>query len=173
MKGWIESDARFGPVSDIKVCKTHGRYSAEVEVPSLFEDQNLSWIRIASGVEKYVREAMPVQEEERASGRPAAKAKPILKQSSTSEWNFIPVGQRRWIDIEVQNSEDPYCFQLSTFITNLLRHKTKLDEKEMPEFLIVELLKNARKSYQKIRNIGRKKQDRGSSRRRIGQRRSG
>ena len=34
-----------------------------------------------------------------------------------------------------------------------------LDEKEMPEFLIVELLKNATKSYQKIRNIGRKKQD--------------
>ena len=67
------------------------------EVPSLFEDQNVSWIRIASGVEKYVREAMPVQEEERASGRPVAKAKPILKPSSTSEWNFIPVGQRRWI----------------------------------------------------------------------------
>ena len=48
-----------------------------------------------------------------------------------------------------------------------------LDEKEMPEFLIVELLKNAGMSYQKIRNIGRKKQDRGSSRRRIGQRTSG
>ena len=35
-KGWIGSDARFGPVSDIKVCKTHGRYSVEVKVPSLF-----------------------------------------------------------------------------------------------------------------------------------------
>ena len=54
---------------------------------------------------------MPVQEEERASGRPAAKAKPMLKRASTSEWKFIPVGQRGWIDIEVQNFKDPYCFQ--------------------------------------------------------------
>ena len=90
-KGWIESDARLGLVSDIKVCKTHGRYSVEV-VPSLFEDQTTSWIRIVNGVEKYVREAMPIQEEERASGKPAAKARPILKPSLTSDgtlfrWN--------------------------------------------------------------------------------------
>ena len=54
-KGWIESDAHFGPVYDIKVCKTHRRYSVEVKVPSLFEDQTTSWIRIVNGVEKYVR----------------------------------------------------------------------------------------------------------------------
>ena len=69
-KGWIESDERFGPVSDIKVCKTHGRHSVEVKVPSLFEDQTTSRIRIVNGVEKYVREAKPIQEEERASGNP-------------------------------------------------------------------------------------------------------
>ena len=88
-KGWIESDARFGPVSDIKVCETHGRYSVEVKVPSLFKNQTTSWIRIVNGVEKYVREAIPIQEEERASGKPAAKARPILKPSSTSNWKFF------------------------------------------------------------------------------------
>ena len=88
-KGWIEIDARFGPVLDIKVCKTIGRYSVEDKVPSLFEDQNTSWIRIVSGVEKYVRETMPIQEEERASGRPAARARPRLKPSSTSNPNNI------------------------------------------------------------------------------------
>ena len=31
--------------------------------------------------------------------------------------------QRNWIDIEVKRSKDPYCFQMSTFITQLLRHK--------------------------------------------------
>ena len=122
-KGWIESDARFGPVSDIKVCKTHGRYRVEVKAPSLFEDQTTSWIRIVNGVEKYVREAMPIQEEERASGKPAAKTRPILKPSSTSNWNFIPMEQRKWIDIEVKRSKDPCCFQMSQFITQLLRHK--------------------------------------------------
>ena len=59
--------------------KTHGRYSVEDKVPSLSEDQTTSWIRIVNGVEKYVREAMPIQEEERASGKPAAKARPTLK----------------------------------------------------------------------------------------------
>ena len=169
VKWWIQSNAKFGPVSDIKVCKSIGRYGIEVEVSLLFEDHTISWIRIANGVEKYVREAMPVHEEERALGRPAAKAKPILKPSSTSEWNFIPVGQRRWIDSEVQHSKDPFCFQMSKFITNLLRHKNVGREGDAG----VELLKNARKSYQKIRNIGRKKQERGSSRRRAGQRTSG
>ena len=72
-KGWIESDARLGLVSDIKVCKTYGRYSVEVKVPSLFEDQTTPWIRIVSGVENYVREAMPIPEEEAVSGKPAAK----------------------------------------------------------------------------------------------------
>ena len=122
-EGWIESDARFGPVSDIKVCKTHGRYSVEVKVPSLFEDQTTSWIKIVNGVEKYVREAMPIQEEEGAARKPAAKARPILKPSSTSNWNFIPIEQRKWIDKEVQRSKDRSWFQMSNFITQLLRHK--------------------------------------------------
>ena len=30
---------------------------------------------------------------------------------------------RRWIDIEVQKSEDQSCYQMSKFITNLLRHR--------------------------------------------------
>ena len=123
IKGWFQSSARFGPVLYMKDCKTIGSYSVEVKVSSLFEDQTTSWIRIVSGVEKYVREAMPIQEEERASGKPAAKARPILKPSSTSNRNFIPIKERRWIDIEVQKSKDQYCLQMSKFITQLLRHK--------------------------------------------------
>ena len=73
IKGWIQSNVRFGPVSDIKVCNHYGRYSIEVQVQSLFQDQTISWIRIVNGIDKYVREAMPIQEEERASVKPAAK----------------------------------------------------------------------------------------------------
>ena len=78
IRGWIPSNVRLGQVSDIKVCKTLGRYSVEAQVPSLFEDQTTSWIRIVNGIDKYVREAMPIQEEERASGKPPAKARPTL-----------------------------------------------------------------------------------------------
>ena len=39
-----------------------------------------------NGIDKFVRKAV----EEKASGKPAAKARPILKPSSTSGWDFIP-----------------------------------------------------------------------------------
>ena len=72
------------------------------------KDQTESWIRIVKGIDKFVREAMPIQEEENASGKPAAKARPILKPSSTSGWDFTPIEQRQWIDIEKQESKDPH-----------------------------------------------------------------
>ena len=131
IKGWIESDARHGPVSDIKVSNKHGRYSIEVQVQSLLKDQTESWIRIVNGIDKFVREAMPIQEEEKASGKPAAKARPILKQSSMSGWDSTPMKQRQWIEIEIQESKDPHCFQVSKFFIRLLRHRNKFVEKKM------------------------------------------
>ena len=130
INGWIQSNVRFGPVSDIKVCNKHGRYSVEVQVQSLFKDQTESWIRIVKGIEEYVREAMPIQEEETASGKPAAKARPILKPSSTSGWDSTPMKQRQWIDIEIQDSKDPHCFQVSKFISRLLRHSQQVRREE-------------------------------------------
>ena len=44
IKGWIQNNVRFGPVSDMKVCNKYGRYSIEVQVQSLFKDQTESWI---------------------------------------------------------------------------------------------------------------------------------
>ena len=117
IKGWIQSNVRFGPVSDVKVCNHSGRYSIEVQVPSLFQDQTKSWIRIVNGIDKFVREAMPIQEEEKASVKAAAEARPIFKPSSKSEVNSILAGQRKWMDIETQESNDPYCFQVSKFMT--------------------------------------------------------
>ena len=106
-------NVRFGSVSVIKVCNHNGRYSIEVQAQSLFQDQTISWIRIVNGIDKCVREAMPIQEEDKASGKPATKARPILKPSSISDVNSIPAGQREWIDTETREFNDPYCFQVS------------------------------------------------------------
>ena len=73
---------------------------------------------------------MPIQEEEKASEKPAAKARPTLKPSSTSGWDFTLIDQRKWIDIETQESKDPHCFQVSKFITQLLRHSQKVLQEE-------------------------------------------
>ena len=70
-----------------------------------------------NGIDKFVREAMPIQEEEKASGKPAAKARPILKPSSISDVNSILIGQRKWIDIETHKFNDLYCFQVSKCVT--------------------------------------------------------
>ena len=86
IKGWIQSNVRFGPVSDIKVCNTYGRYSIEVQVQSLFKDQTESWIRVVNGIDRFVREAMPIQE-----------------------------------------SNNPYSFQVSKFIARLLRQSQKVN----------------------------------------------
>ena len=75
-----------------------------------------------NGVGNFLREGMPIREEEEASGNPAAEARPTLKPSSISDENFILIGQRKWIDIETHESNDTYCFEMSKFITRLLRH---------------------------------------------------
>ena len=118
IKRWIQSNVRCG--------NHYGRCSMEVQVQSLCQDQSVSWIRIANGIDKFVREAMPIQEEEKASGKPAANARPTFKPSSTSGWDFIFIEQRQWINIETQESDDPYCFQVSKFITQLLRQSRKV-----------------------------------------------
>ena len=87
-------------VSDIKVCNHNGRYNIEVHVQSLFQRSK----RI--GIDKFVREAMPIQEEEKASGKPAAKARPRLQPSSISGWDFTPMEHRQWIDIEIKESKE-------------------------------------------------------------------
>ena len=114
IKGWIQSRLRFGPVSHIKVWNQHGRYSIEVQVQSLFQDQTLSWIRIVNGKDKFVRGTMPIQEDEKGSGKRSAKARQIYKPSSTSGWDFTLIEQRQWMDIETY---DPCRFQVSKFIT--------------------------------------------------------
>ena len=113
-----------------KVCKKDGRYSIEVQVQSVFRDQTVSWIKIVNGIDKFLREVMPIQEEEKASGKPAAQARPILEPSSTSGWDFTPMEQRQWVDVEIQESKDPHCFQVSKFIARLLRHSQQVNREE-------------------------------------------
>ena len=76
-KGGSKALYDFGPVSDTKICSRYGRYSVEVQVQSLFQDQIVSGIRIVNGIGKFVRDAMPMHEEEKASGKTAAKARLI------------------------------------------------------------------------------------------------
>ena len=84
IRGWIFKNTRIGPVLTQKVCCQDDRYCIEVQVPSLFQDNNVSWVRIVNGVDKYVTESMLTRtEEDIASWKPMAKARPRQKPTLT------------------------------------------------------------------------------------------
>ena len=64
MRGWIRKNTRIGPVLNIKVCYQDDRYSIWVQIPFLFQDNTVSWVRIVIGVDKYVTESMLTKEKE-------------------------------------------------------------------------------------------------------------
>ena len=123
VRGWIRKDTRIGPVVNIQVCYHDVRYSVEVQIPSLFEDNTASWVGIVNGVDKYETESMLTKKEEDvASGKPSAKARPRQKPTVTLTSVSILVLERKWIDIETQRSHDHECYEVSKAITRLLRH---------------------------------------------------
>ena len=74
-------------------------------------------------VDKYVTESMLTKEEEDiASGKPIAKARPRQKPSVTLTSFSIPVLERKWVDLETKRSHDHKCFEVSKATTRLLRH---------------------------------------------------
>ena len=110
-----------------------------------------------NGIDKFVREAMPIQGEEKASGKPAAKTRPILKPSSTSGWDSTPIEQRQWIDIEIQESKDPHCFQVSKFTTRFLPHSKHVNREEDGGVHYDQGIEKYKKTNQTIRDIGQTK----------------
>ena len=107
VRGWFRKNTRIGPVLNVKVCHHDVRYSIEVQLPSMFQDHTVSWVRIVNCVDKHVTESMPTAEEEDiASGKPIAKARPRQKPTVTLTSVSIPVTERKWIDIETQRSHD-------------------------------------------------------------------
>ena len=94
VRGWIRGDERFGPVLNIKVCNHEDQFQIEIQVPALFGDQTVSWVRIVNVVDKFVREALPTQEENMASEKPIAKTRPRQKPTETLTPVSIPVHER-------------------------------------------------------------------------------
>ena len=118
-----------------------------------------------NGIDKFVREAMPIQEEEKASGKPAAKARPILKPSSTSEWDFTlnALTLKHW------NPKILIVFKCQNSLVDYFDTVNKLIEKKMQESITTKLLMSVRKRYQTIQDIGQTKCRSNSPMLRVGQ----
>ena len=98
-----------------KICYQSEQYSVEVQVPSLFQENTVSSVGIANGVDRYVTESMP-------TGKLIAEARPKQKPTETLTSMSIPVLERIWIDIETQRSTNQKCFEDS---------KATLDQSDM------------------------------------------
>ena len=77
--------------------------------------------------------------------------------------------QRQWIDIEIQESKDPYCFQVSNSSLDYFDTVNKFIEKKMEESITTKFLMNARKSNQTIQDIGQTRRRSNSPMLRVGQ----
>ena len=104
-RGWILKNTRIGPVLDKKSSLSWcDRYSIKVQIPSLFQDNTVSCVRIVNDVDKYVTESMLLtKEEDTASVEPIAKARPRQKPKATLTSVSIPVLERKWVDIETHD----------------------------------------------------------------------
>ena len=86
-------------------------------------DKTVSWVRIVNGVDKYVTESMlTTKEEDTASGKPIAEARPRQTRTPTLTSVHIPLLVRERIDFETQRSHYHKCYEVSKAITRLPRH---------------------------------------------------
>ena len=53
-KGWIQGNARIGPVLEITTSYLYGKHGIEIRIWSLSEDNSQSWVRISHGSNKFV-----------------------------------------------------------------------------------------------------------------------
>ena len=84
-----------------------------------------SWVRIVNGINIYVTETSETisleNAEHRATGRLVAKARPRLKPGVTLSSMFIPLRERKWIDVNPERFRQD-CFVVSKATIQLLRH---------------------------------------------------
>ena len=151
MKGWTQINVRFGPVSDIKVCNKHGRYS--IEVQSLFRDQTESWIRIVNGIEKLCQRSHANPRLSESFGETRCKRKTntetVINESlglysywtETMDWHWNTGVQGVLIVFKCQNSLLDYFDTVNKFVEN-----------KMEKSIATKLLENARKSFQTIQD---------------------
>ena len=124
VRGWIRGNTKIGPVLDVKVCCHQGRCGVEITIEGLFQDREVSWVRIVNGINKYVTETseeIPVASvENRGTGKPVAKAKPRPKPTLTLTPVSILCHERKWIDVDPGKFYQG-CFEVSKFMIRLLR----------------------------------------------------
>ena len=113
----------------------HGKHGVEIRIMSLSRDNTDSWVRISHGSNKFVMDSnynntevladLPEEQASQSSvkvfaARPKAKAKPQRREPVDLPC-IIPMNERKWIDIEPEESSLS-AYEISKKVINILRH---------------------------------------------------
>ena len=140
-KGWIRGNTKIGPVLEVTTSYLQGKYGVEIRIESVSKDTSHSWVRISHGLNKLVTDLIDkeyddneqvtseTKREEFAlktnvlafASRSKAKAKPRRRTPASSSTKTIPIGERRWTDIEPEDYS-PVVYPVSKQLSTLLRH---------------------------------------------------
>ena len=119
-KGWIRGNTKIGPVLEVTTSYLQGKYGVEISIESVNKDNSHSWVRISHGLSKLVtdlidkdyddneQETSEMQFEDFAlktnvlafASRSKAKAKPQRPNPASSFTKTVPIGERKWTDIQ-------------------------------------------------------------------------
>ena len=131
--GWIRANTEIGPVLDVKVCSHQGRYGVEIMIESLFRYRTVSWVRIVSGIQKYVTETSQTisieSVEHGVTAKFVTKSKPQPRPTATLSPISIPMRERKWIDIK-PGILNQGCVEMSKFMIRLLRHDDSIPRED-------------------------------------------
>ena len=142
-KGWIQGNTKIGPVLEVTTICLFGKHGVEIGIWSLSEDNSQSWVRIYHGSNKFVidsnhnnTEVVADLHEEQASqsiekvfaARSKAKAKPQIREPVDLP-SIIPMNERKWIDIEPEDSSLS-AYEMSKKVINLLRHSQTVQRED-------------------------------------------
>ena len=134
-KGWIRGNTQLGPYWTSQPAAYKVKNGAEIKIQSLNKDHSHSWVRISHGSNKFVmilnnneQETSWMKFEEFAlktnvlafASRSNVKAKPRRRTPASSCKRTVPIGERKWTDIESENYSS-IAYPVSKRLTTLLR----------------------------------------------------
>ena len=135
-------NAKIGHVLEVTTSNLQGKYGVEIRIESVNNDNSHSWVRISPGLNKLVtdlsnnkendnneQETSEMQFEDFAlktnvlafASRSKAEAKPQRRTPASSSTKTVPIGERKWTDIEPE-TYSPVAYPVSKQLSTLLRH---------------------------------------------------
>ena len=134
-RGWIQGNTRIGPVLEVTTSYLYGKHGIEIRIWSLSDDNSHSSVRISHGSNKFVVDSnynntevpadLPEEQTSQSSvnvfaARSKAKSKP-RKRETVELPSTIPMNERKWFDIEPEESSLS-AYEVSKKVINILRH---------------------------------------------------